>query len=150
VRGAIAAVLLVVAGAPAAAQPAPRFPVNQSFKAISISGYDVQNKGLSMTITHKGGDYRGAGQAGCNHWSASVILRDREIDFINIVTTKKRCAKATMTAEEAFLSSLRQARRWHIERDNVIIEGDAARLLLKPGVARLKPERSPAKKRRSR
>jgi heat shock protein HslJ len=134
---------------PAAAQ-APRFPVNQSFKVISISGFDVQNKGLSMTITHTGGDYQGAGQAGCNNWTSTVILRDTEIDFVNIVTTKKMCGKPEMTAEDAFLTSLRSAKRWHLERDNLTIEGDAAQLLLKPGVAKFKPEKSPAKKKKAR
>ena len=56
------------------------------------------------------------------------------------------CAKPTMTAEDAFLTSLRSAKRWRIDGDKLIIEGDAARLMLKPGVAELKPERSRAKR----
>jgi heat shock protein HslJ len=146
----IAIALLVLATVAAAAQPAPRFPVNQSFRAMSMSGEDVQYKGLSMTITHKSGDYRGAGRAGCNTWTSSVILRDREIGFFNIAATRKMCAKTTMAAEEAFLSALSHARRWHIERDNIIVEGDATRLVFRPGLARLKAEKSPARKHRSR
>ena len=103
-----------------------------------------------MTIAHTGGDYRGSGQAGCNNWTSTVILRDTEIDFVNIVTTKKACGKPEMTAEDAFLTSLRQAKRWHLERDNLTIEGDAAQLLLKPGVAKFKPEKAPAKKKKAR
>jgi heat shock protein HslJ len=130
---------------PASAQG--RFPVDRSYKAISISGFDVQNKGLSMTVSGdaKGG-MRGSGSAGCNSWNATVILRDEQLDFTNIVTTKKMCAKPTMTAEDAFLSSLRTAKRWRIDGDKLIIEGDAARLMLKPGVAELKPEKKPAKR----
>ena len=48
------------------------------------------------------GDLRGSGNAGCNSWNATVILRDDQIDFTNIVTTKKMCGKPVMTAEDAF------------------------------------------------
>jgi len=124
-----------------------RFPVDKSYKAISISGFDVQNKGLSMTISRaQNGDMRGSGNAGCNSWNATVILRDDQLDFTNIVTTKKMCAKPVMTAEDAFLTSLRSAKRWRIDGDKLIIEGDAARLMLKPGVAELKQDKKPVKR----
>jgi heat shock protein HslJ len=138
--------LLAALSAPAAAQA--RFPMDQSYKAISISGFDVQNKGLSMTVSRDPkGDLRGSGNAGCNNWSATVILRDEQIDFTNIVTTKKMCGKPVMTAEDAFLTSLRSAKRWHVDGEKLIIEGDAARLMLKPGVAELKVDKKPAKRR---
>ena len=143
----IASVLLMATLAlPAFAQGS--FPVAKSYKAISISGFDVQNKGLSLVVEKgsSGDELKGSGNAGCNNWSAAVILRDDQIDFTNIVTTKKLCAKPQMTAEDAFLTSLRSAKRWHIEADKLIIEGDAARLMLKPGVAELKPGKKPAKR----
>ena len=137
--------LLTAVAAPALAAPA-KFPMNQSYKAISISGFDVQNKGLSMTVSAGAqGELRGSGSAGCNSWNAAVILRDDQIDFTNIATTRKMCGKPVMAAENAFLTSLRSAKRWHVDGDKLIIEGDAARLMLKPGVAELKAEK-PAKK----
>jgi META domain len=142
-------VLLAAAASPALAQGPARFPMDQSYKAISISGFDVQNKGLSLLVS-KGaasGELKGSGNAGCNNWSAGVILRDDQIDFTNIVTTKKMCGKPVMNAEDAFLTSLRSAKRWHVEADKLIIEGDAARLMLKPGVAELKVDKKPAKRR---
>jgi hypothetical protein len=143
----IASVLLLVGLAlPALAQQGG-FPLDKSYKAISISGFDVQNKGLSLIVSRKPGsdEMRGSGNAGCNNWSAGVILRDDQIDFTGIITTKKMCGKPQMTAEDAFLTSLRSAKRWHVDGDKLIIEGDAARLMLKPGVAELKPEK-PAKR----
>ena len=134
---------------PALAQNAARFPMDQSYKAISISGFDVQNKGLSLLFSKGSGsdELKGSGNAGCNSWNATVIRRDDQIDFINIVTTKKRCGKPVMHAEEAFLTSLRSAKRWHVDGDKLIIEGDAARLMLKPGVAELKAEKKPVRRR---
>jgi heat shock protein HslJ len=145
----ILAMIAAVLALPASAQPAPRgFPLDKSYAAISISGFDVQNKGLGLTVSRDPkGDLRGAGNAGCNGWSATVILRDDQIDFTNIVTTKKMCAKPVMTAEDAFLTSLRSAKRWKVDGDKLIIEGDAARLMLKPGVAELKTGKKPAKHR---
>ena len=138
--------LMVFSILPALAQGG--FPVAKSYKAISISGFDVQNKGLSLVVEKgsSGDELKGWGNAGCNNWNATVILRDEQIDFTNIVTTKKLCAKPQMTAEGAFLTSLRSAKRWHIDGDKLIIEGDAARLMLKPGVAELKPDKKPAKR----
>src|SRR5262249_45831260 len=112
---------------PALAQSAARFPMDKSYKAISISGFDVQNKGLSLLVAKGSGDeLKGSGNAGCNNWNATVILRDDQIDFTNIVTTKKMCGKPVMNAEEAFLMSLRSAKRWHVDADKLVIEGDAA------------------------
>lgn len=141
-----ALLLLAVLAGPAAAQGG--FPLDKSYKAISISGFDVQRKGLSLVVSRGANrdELRGSGNAGCNNWSATVMLREDQIDFTNIVTTRKMCGKPEMNAEEAFLTSLRSAKRWHVERDKLIIEGDAARLMLTPGVAELKPEKKPAKK----
>ena len=118
-------------------QAQSQFPVGKSYKAISISGFDVQNKGLSMTVSgDPKGDMRGSGSAGCNSWNATVILRDEQLDFTNI--------------EDAFLSSLRSAKRWRIDGDKLIIEGDAASLMLKPGLAELKSEKPPKRPRPAR
>src|ERR1051325_5259195 len=87
--------LLAALASSALAQSAARFPMDQSYKAISISGFDVQNKGLSLLVS-KGSasdELKGSGNAGCNNWSAGVILREDQIDFTNIVTTKKMCGK---------------------------------------------------------
>ena len=142
-------ILLAALASPALAQDAGRFPMGQSYKAFSISGFDVQNKGLSLLVS-KGSasdELKGSGNAGCNSWNATVILRDDQIDFTNIVTTKKMCGKPVMTAEDAFLTSLRSAKRWRVDGDKLIIEGDAARLMLKPGIVELKVEKKPAKRR---
>jgi len=140
---------LAALASPALAQTAARFPIDQSYKAISISGFDVQNRGLSLLVSRGSSrdELKGSGNAGCNSWSAAVILRDDQIDFADIVTTKKMCGKPEMKAEEAFLTSLRSAKRWHADGDKLIIEGDAARLMLKPGVAELKVKKKSARRR---
>ena len=88
---------------------------------------------------------RGSGNAGCNSWNATVILRDEQTRLHQHRDDQENVRQAEMTAEDAFLSSLRSAKRWHVDGDKLIIEGDAARLMLKPGVAELKPEK-PAKR----
>ena len=116
---------------------------------LIVNGAKFQETDSLRTLYVSGTGYnlKGSGNAGCNSWSAAVILRDDQIDFTDIVTTKKMCGKPEMKAEDAFLTSLRSAKRWHVDGDKLIIEGDAARLMLKPGVAELKVEKKPAKRR---
>jgi heat shock protein HslJ len=99
---------------------------------------------LTLTVLRnaKTGDLQGSGNAGCNNWTATVILREDQIDFANIASTKKSCGKPQMTAEDAFLTSLRSAKRWRMDGDKFIIEGDAARLMLRGGA-----DKPPASKR---
>ena len=62
-----------------------------------------------------------------------------------------RCERATSAHADGLLALFESAgsgcfcNYWHVDGDKLIIEGDAARLMLKPGVAQLKPEK-PAKK----
>ena len=123
-------VMVLVAGS-AAAQGAREFLMNAAYKVISISGLDVQHMDLTLTVTKSGDGLRGAGNAGCNNWTAGVILRDDQIHFMPIATTRKACDKERMTAESAFTNSLRTAQRWHFDDKNqLIIEGETAQLLL--------------------
>ncbi len=143
-RVGLAAALAAVLVVPAAAQ---NFPVDKPFWVISISGYDVQKIGMTLKVVRDGQRLRAAGFAGCNDWNATAAIRDEQIDLTDIVTTKKFCGKPRMTSEEAFLSSLRSARRWRIDDKNrLILEGDAARLLLTSGGADLPAAKPPAKK----
>lgn len=127
----IVPLVLVVLAAPVWAQDAARgFPIGTTYRAISISGFDVQKHGLTLTVTRAGEAFKGSGHAGCNSWSAVVSLRDDQIDFSNIVTTRKFCGQPRMKTEEAFIASLRSARRWRLDGVRLIIEGETARLLM--------------------
>jgi heat shock protein HslJ len=127
-------VLLSVIVTPAAAQDALRnFPLGRSFKVVSISGFDVQKVNMTFAVAPEPQTNRlvGSGHAGCNNWTATVVLREDQIDITNIATTRKFCGKPRMTSEEAFVTSLKSAQRWRIDDKNrLILEGEAARLLL--------------------
>ncbi len=144
-----AALLLAIGIAPAAAQDSgSNFPLGKTFKVISISGFDVQNAGITFTVTPEAQSNRwvGSGHAGCNSWNAGVVIRDDQIDIMNIVTTRKMCPKPRMTTEEAFTTTLRSAQRWRIDDKNrLIIEGEAARLLLTGTGGDRTPAKKPAK-----
>jgi heat shock protein HslJ len=45
-----------------------------------------------------------------------------------------------MAGEDAFLAALTSARRWRLEGERLVIEGEGARLLLTPA-AEAKPQR---------
>ncbi len=89
-------VLALALALPAVAQDASgKFPIGQPFKVISISGFDVQNAGMTFSVERapQGNGLVGRGNAGCNTWTANVILVDRQIEFTDIATTKK-CARS--------------------------------------------------------
>ena len=143
--------LLAALSLPAAAQDVPPgFPLDKTFKGVSISGYDVQKRGLTFTVTRDRAGNRlvASGSTGCNNWTATVILRDEQIDFSEIGGTKKHCGRG-MATEEAFLTSLKSAHRWRVDGPKLILEGEAARLLLTAGAsdkAAEKPEQKAKKK----
>jgi heat shock protein HslJ len=139
-----AAVLLTMLALPAAAQ---NFPLEKSFKVISISGYDVQKIGMTLKVMRQGDRLLASGHAGCNSWTATAAIRDEQIDLTEIGTTKKFCGAPRMKSEEAFLTSLRSAHRWRIDdKGRLILEGDAARLLLTAGAPEAPADKKPAKK----
>lgn len=142
--------LLVLITVPAGAQEASRkFPLGRTFKVVSISGFDVQRAAMTLTVAPEPQSNRlvGSGHAGCNSWTAGVVLREDQIDITNIVTTKKMCPKPRMTSEEAFLTTLKSAQRWRTDdKGRLVVEGEAARLLLTAGGADRQPEKKSDKK----
>jgi heat shock protein HslJ len=130
---------------PAAAQD---FPLGKPFKAISISGFEVVQAAMTLTVARdQKGNLKGSGHAGCNSWSATIMLREDQIDVTEVVTTKKFCGKPRMNTEEAFLTTLKSAHRWRMDdKGRLIIEGEAARLLLRPdGADKPAPQKSDKK-----
>jgi heat shock protein HslJ len=131
---------------PAAAQS--KFPAGQTFKVISISGFDVQKAGITFAVTAEPQSNRlvGNGNAGCNNWTTTMVLREDQLDITNIVTARKMCPKPRMTTEEAFLTTLKSAQRWWTnDKQRLIVEGEAARLLLTAGEAGKPAGKKPAK-----
>ena len=125
------ATVLALMAAPAAAQAPQEFPIGATYKVLSISGSDVQDKNMTLTVTKTSEQVRAAGNAGCNNWTSGVLLRDGEINFTEIATTRMACDKERMKVEGAFTNALRLAQRWRFDDQNrLIIEGETARLLL--------------------
>ena len=132
------AVFLAVLACPAAAQEVPSsFPLGKAFKGVSISGFDVQKSGITLTVTRDQTNRRvmAAGSAGCNNYTATFMFRDdAQFDVSDVVSTKRFCGKPRMTTEDAFLTTLRTAHRWRIDDKNrLVLEGEAGRLLLTAG-----------------
>jgi hypothetical protein len=133
-RMAIAASFLLCGAGLAHAQSVPAgFPLDREYRGISISGFDVQRSGLTLTVRRdpKSKQAAGAGSTGCNQWTAAFVFRDCDaLDVIDIVTTRKACAKARMTTEQAFITTLRSTQRWRVDGNRLILEGEAGRLLM--------------------
>ncbi len=145
IRFALVVTLVMVSAfaRPASAQDAAGgFPLDKTFQAISVGDLDVQPLGMTLSVMRNpGGDgFRAAGSAGCNRWTGGVVLRDGQFKPGQIATTRMYCSEPRMSSEDAFLAALNSTRRWRMEGDRLIIEGDGARLLLTPA-AEPKPQR---------
>ena len=144
---AAAALTFAASMAPATAQEGPRgFPLDKTYKAISISGFDVQKGALTLTVVRDGDRLKASGSAGCNAWTATAIVRDDQMELAEIVTTRKLCAKPVMKTEEAFLNTLKTIHGWRVDGNRLILEGEAGRLLLTAAAADTKSAKTPAKK----
>ena len=64
-----------------------------------------------ITIT-LAADGRAHGNAGCNHWFAGYERDGQNLRFAEPGRTRKLCAPALMTQEDAFLKALEQVQRW--------------------------------------
>jgi heat shock protein HslJ len=148
-RFAFVPLLFVAVAAPAGAQNARSFPLDKSFKVISISGFDVQKAAITLTVSSgvASGRLKGAGHAGCNSWTAAFDIRDDQLDVSEVAITRKFCGKPRMTTEEAFLTTLKSAHRWRLDdKGRLILEGEAARLLLTSAGMEKPAEQKPDKK----
>ena len=80
---------------PAQAQTARVSRWTSPTRRFRSRGFDVQNKGLSLTVSRdpKGDDCEARATPAATVGPPRVILRDDQIDFTNIVTTRKMCGK---------------------------------------------------------
>jgi hypothetical protein len=117
------------------------FPLDKTFQVVSVGDLNVQQLGITLSVVRdpRANGFRGSGSAGCNRWTGGVVLRDGEFRPGQIATTKMYC-DSRMSSEDAFLAALNSARRWRLEGERLIIEGEGARLLLTQA-AEVKPQR---------
>ena len=117
------------------------FPLDKTFQAVSVGDLDVRQFGITLSVVRdpRANGFRASGSGGCNRWTGGVVLRDGGFRPGQIASTKMYC-DSRMRSEDAFLAALNSARRWRLEGERLIIEGEGARLLLTPA-AEQKPQR---------
>ena len=117
-----------------AAQSPWGFPLERHFVATSINGQTVGDKPPTLTITRDPKQQQllvGAGFTGCNRWNGEIMLHQTRFGVGGLGTTKMFCANQ-MAAESNFLSALTAAKRWHMDGEMLVLEGDHTTLQLAP------------------
>jgi tripartite-type tricarboxylate transporter receptor subunit TctC len=106
------------------------FPVFTQFNLGSIDGeaYADLLRTLNMDIAGNGTPYA-IGFAGCHGWVGTVRTLDREqIKFESIDLTQGQpqgpCSPAQQKAEDDFLNALKQAKRWQLDQQTLILTWD--------------------------
>jgi heat shock protein HslJ len=126
-----------VVSAAAAAQSPWGFPFGQRFTAVSLNGQNYSEKAPTITIEQdlSKGVITGTGFAGCNGWFGRVTLGQQEIGIGDVGTTKMFCVDR-MSAESGFLNALKDIKRWRMDGTQLVLEGDATKLLLTPATGK--------------
>jgi heat shock protein HslJ len=107
--------LLPVTGAFAQQQPKEEktFPKDSNWTLRTLNGKPVP-AGLEATMRIDN-QFRGAGFAGCNNWSATMWpVRGQRFAVGGVAVTKKACPQPAMQFEQAFLHALFAAPTWDI------------------------------------
>ena len=132
------ALACLTAGAASAQQPpqqGPRpipkeektFPKDSSWTLRQLNGKPVP-AGMEATMRIDG-QFRGAGFAGCNTWSATMWpVRGQRFAVGGIVVTKKACPQPVMQFETAFLHALFSGPTWDVIGDRLEVTSQAGKL----------------------
>lgn len=97
-----------------AEEPAAKAPIGAwTVEAIGDAGVLDQTE-PSLIIQADG---RVNGSSGCNRYSGTATLRDNEMGFGALASTRMACAAAVMEQEQAFLSALESVAGWREEAD---------------------------------
>jgi len=83
----------------------PTLPTDTKWQAISINGENIS--GAAPTLQFKG-DRRIAGFAGCNRYSAGIIITEDQFYITQPASTRMACPGDGMTTEREYLSTLQQ------------------------------------------
>ena len=126
-----------VVSAAAAAQSPWGFPLQQSFVATSINGQMTGDKAPTLTITRDSRNEQllvGSGFAGCNRWNGAITLNQSRFGVGTVGTTRMHCADR-MRAETDFLAALQSVKRWRMDGNTLVLEGDQTVLVMAPSEA---------------
>ncbi len=117
--------------APAGPKPIPKeektFPKDSSWTLRQMNGKPIP-AGMEATLRIDG-QFRGAGFAGCNNWSATMWpVRGQRFAVGGIAVTKKACPQPVMQFETAFLHALFASPTWDLVGDRLEVKGQAGDL----------------------
>jgi heat shock protein HslJ len=125
---------VLVVSVASAAHSSIGFPLSQRYTAVSLNGQPYAAKPPTLTVNRDANANAliAGGFAGCNAWNGRIMLADRQQFGVgNLGTTKMFCAD-TMAAEASFLTALQSVKRWRMDGQHLVLEGEQITLLFAP------------------
>lgn len=118
------------------AKPLPKeektFPKDSSWTLRQLNGKPVP-AGMEATMRIDG-QFRGAGFAGCNNWSATMWpVRQQRFAVGGVAVTKKACPQPVMQFETAFLHALFSSPQWDLVSGRLEVKSQAGTLIFDRG-----------------
>lgn len=103
-----------------------QFPVGVQWVLVSLNGKSV---GLNQPTLQLDAQLRMRGFGGCNTFSAVAYpLKNQGLAVGPLALTRKKCAKAEMELEKAYLLTLRTTAKWEEREGILILLGQAGEL----------------------
>jgi len=103
-----------------------QFPVGVQWVLVSLNGKSV---GLNQPTLQLDAQLRMRGFGGCNTFSAVAYpLKNQGLAVGPLALTRKKCAKAEMELEKAYLFTLRTTAKWEEREGILILLGQAGEL----------------------
>jgi heat shock protein HslJ/uncharacterized membrane protein len=90
-----------------------------AWRLESLAGAGVPD-GAQATLEFPS-EGRANGNGSCNRFNGVVTVEGNTIRFGGLATTRKACAEAVMRQEDAYLAALREAERFELEGDALLI-----------------------------
>jgi heat shock protein HslJ len=104
-------------GAPAAAS-LPESPWTL-VSGIDVKGWETAPPGVTFSQGQL------SGSTGCNQFTAAYTVDAEKLAIGDVAATLMACTGAAAEVEQAFLSALGQVTSWHLDGDELVLEGGA-------------------------
>ena len=112
-------------------EPDKKFPVKQIWVLREFNGKPVPAD-LTLSVDD---NFRGAGSAGCNTWSATVYpSRGQRLGVGPIAITHNTCDAAKTQLENAYLTAIHSAPFWDMEGSELVLKGPGGVMRFKSSI----------------
>ncbi|MCP1315340.1 MULTISPECIES: META domain-containing protein [unclassified Halomonas] len=104
---------------------APQAPLENTYWKLVTVGEQpatVSDQAREAYLVLHAEETRVAGSTGCNNLMGGYALKDNQLSFSALATTRMACASPQMTLERDFLQALKRVARWEVVGETLTLD----------------------------